>query len=244
MKLTNIINEEYENLTESEIQIGKTAKNETVQEFMRLYHIWQENIKNMNSSLLFLKMYDEGMQIVYNLSYTLQDITYFCFALKDLKKDTPQKLENIRLGFFISALVNTHYDKTKTTEEYTIITEFFPGYKSHLCYKTNGAKVKIIGDVNNFCGQIMERGNIYIQGNAGVQLGEQISGGTIHLTGNAGMHAAIGLIDGRIIIEGNTGQDLAIHMRNGFVSVGGKIESIGKMIFGGEIYNKERRVYP
>ncbi len=244
MKLTKILNEEYGNVTESELQTEKIAKNVTVEEILQKYLIWRNAINPSAGFSEFQKMYEHSLEIVSNISYSSEDVPHFCFALKDLKKDSIKKVPNIRLGFFISALINNHYEKTKTSEKYRIITAFFSGHKNHLGYHTNGAEIEIIGDVDNFCGQYMQSGSIFIDGNSGVQLGEKASGGTIHLKGNASIHAAHTLNGGRIIIEGNAGQDLAAYMTSGFISVGGKIERIGKWISGGEIYNQGTRVYP
>ena len=71
----------------------------------------------------------------------------------------------------------------------------------------DAANIRIIGGLNRFddIGEGMSHGAIYVEGDAGTQLGRRLSGGTITVTSDAGVWAGSGMSAGRITIGRNAG---------------------------------------
>jgi formylmethanofuran dehydrogenase subunit C len=72
---------------------------------------------------------------------------------------------------------------------------------------TPGDELMIRGDARNvkWIGRGMTRGQITIDGNAGMHLGAHMKGGTIEVTGNAADWVGAEMVDGVIRIRGNAG---------------------------------------
>jgi formylmethanofuran dehydrogenase subunit C len=111
------------------------------------------------------------------------------------------------------------------------------------------APLTICGDVSQVrrIGSCMEKGEIIINGNVGMHLGEEMKGGKIIVYGNVGSWAGSmmkdgmievygnvgdylgapyrgsseGMHGGRIIVHGNVGSEAGAHMRNGIMKIYG-----------------------
>ncbi len=115
--------------------------------------------------------------ILEETSYTQRDITEFCLSLSSLEKKTDISEE---AGIFLSALVVTHYEKTKkVTEPYILITELLETKLDYLGCHNRAAEIEIIGNAGDKVGREMFGGKIVVKGNVGLLCGGSMSGGTI-----------------------------------------------------------------
>jgi len=94
--------------------------------------------------------------------------------------------------------------------------------------KMTTGEIIINGDVGMHLGEEMEGGKITVNGNAEAWLGSMMHGGTIEVKGNAGDYVASayrgstrGMNGGKIIIHGNVGNDAGNAMRKGVIIVHG-----------------------
>jgi formylmethanofuran dehydrogenase subunit C len=131
--------------------------------------------------------------------------------------------------------------------------------------KTEDVTIAINGDVSRVrrIGVYMKTGEITIQGNAGMHLGEEMRGGKIILRGNAGswlgsmmkdglieVHGnagdyvgapyrgcSEGMRGGKITVYGNVGNEAGAYMRNGMIKIYGRVgQFVGLRMHDGTIY--------
>ncbi len=229
MNLQKIIETEYESCTKK-TEENISIENVTVPLLLKEYASYLRTCKaNGPSTDLNGHERDYGLAlfIVREINYSHEDITKFCLSFVNEIEETQ------KMGLFLSALVNTNYQKNKrnNTEkiEYKLITEHISNSKNISCIGayTDGAKITIIGDIGDSLCMRMREGDILVQGNVKEHIGYQMRGGTIHITGNANL-VGTAMIGGEIIVDG-------------------KIHSLAKgyrKMSGGTIYEKDRRVYP
>ncbi|MBR9691436.1 hypothetical protein GOV06_01495 [Candidatus Woesearchaeota archaeon] len=86
--------------------------------------------------------------------------------------------------------------------------------------------------------------NLVIKGNAGNFLGAEMKSGKITLEGNAGDRVGRDMKGGEIIVNGNAGENIGYGMEGGTIYLNGDYKSLSKLIEGGEIYHKGKRIYP
>ncbi len=177
MNLTKITQEEYEHLEEQKV-VSPSKESSAINKLMNIYKRWEEKNTAFFEDELFVDIpYLSARKMLQkNLFYTSQDITVFSSQLvQSLKED-----ESIKIGVFVSALINNHYAKTKQKEAYIVITEDSDLKDvQFLCYKNNGATVHIEGDCwSDLCSH-MKKGKITITGNAGYCAGTSMKGGTL-----------------------------------------------------------------
>jgi len=125
--------------------------------------------------------------------------------------------------------------------------------------------ITILGDVSKVrrIGACMTNGEIVINGNAGMHLGEEMKGGKITVNGNVGgwagsmmkggeieIHGNVGdylgapyrgstqgLCDGRITVYGNVGNEAGEHMRRGMIKIYGDVgQFVGFRMPEGTVY--------
>jgi len=125
--------------------------------------------------------------------------------------------------------------------------------------------ITINGDVSKVkrIGMGMEKGEIIINGNAGMHLGEKMAGGKITVNGNAsgwtgsamkgglieihgdGSHylaspyrgTDVGMLGGEIVVDGKVGSDCGCHMKGGIIKIkGGAGPFLGYHMIKGTIY--------
>jgi len=92
--------------------------------------------------------------------------------------------------------------------------------------ETENPKIMIHGDMSKVrgIGTLMGKGEIIINGNAGMHLGEKMEGGTIKVNGDAGSWAGSMMKSGTIEIKGNAGDYLGAPYRGSTNGMqGGKI---------------------
>ncbi len=123
--------------------------------------------------------------------------------------------------------------------------------------KPDEVKIQVTGDVHKVrrIGTAMSAGEIFIEGDAGLHLGEEIKGGRITVTGNAdswtGARMKNGVIEvkgnagdyvgsayrgsdkgmrgGTIIINGNAGNEVGCFMRKGLIKIFGSVGQFAGM---------------
>jgi len=89
-------------------------------------------------------------------------------------------------------------------------------------------EVCINGNVGMHLGEEMKGGRIIVHGNAGAWVGSMMKGGEIEIHGDAGDYLGApyrgsreGMNGGKITVYGNVGSEASAHMRNGLVKVYG-----------------------
>jgi formylmethanofuran dehydrogenase subunit C len=92
-------------------------------------------------------------------------------------------------------------------------------------------QVKVQGDVGMHIGDEMKGGKITVEGNAGSWVGSAMKGGMIEVKKNAGDYIGAayrgstkGMRGGTIIIHGNAGTEVGCYMKKGFIKVYGDID--------------------
>jgi formylmethanofuran dehydrogenase subunit C len=92
-------------------------------------------------------------------------------------------------------------------------------------------EIVVQGDVGMHVGEEMKGGTIVVEGNAGSWVGAEMRGGTIEVKGSAGDYiggayrgSTEGMKGGTIVIHGNAGVEVGCHMRKGLIKVHGKVE--------------------
>ncbi|MBE0519585.1 formylmethanofuran dehydrogenase subunit C [Candidatus Bathyarchaeota archaeon] len=95
-------------------------------------------------------------------------------------------------------------------------------------YMTSG-EITINGDVGMHLGEEMEGGKITVHGNVGGWTGSMMKGGTIEIHGNASHYLGApyrgsnrGMRGGKIIVYGNVGNEAGAYMRKGLIKIYGK----------------------
>ena len=105
-------------------------------------------------------------------------------------------------------------------------------------------EITINGDVGMHLGEEMKGGRITVQGNAGGWTGSMMKGGTIEVHGNAGDYLGApyrgcteGMHGGRLIVHGNVGTEAGANMRKGIIKIyGGAGQFLGFRMHDGTIY--------
>jgi formylmethanofuran dehydrogenase subunit C len=119
-------------------------------------------------------------------------------------------------------------------------------------YMTTG-EITVQGDTGMHLGEEMEGGRITVHGNVGGWAGSMMKGGTIEIHGNAGHYlgtphrgSSRGMRGGKIIVHGNVGNEAGAYMRKGLIKIYGSAgQFAGLRMHSGTIYvqkNCEGRV--
>ena len=105
-------------------------------------------------------------------------------------------------------------------------------------------EITVNGNVGMHLGEKMSGGKITVHGNAAAWVGSDMKGGLIEIMGNAGDYLAspyrgssVGMSKGTIIVHGNVGSDVAVFMKGGVIKVYGDAGPfLGFRMRGGVIY--------
>ncbi len=271
MNLTKIIDTEYEHSAE---QTHKKLKSHILSKELskKLLETYKESIDETNRAL-----YDETDIIFYDedptkwriplrnvmkknltkIEYTQNDITSFVTILAQEKDSHYGETRS----YFLTEMINTHFEKTKTQEEYFLFFDewkiagfcseltgatvhIFGDVDRSICYKMYSGKVIVEGNASGAAGMSMINGTLIIQGNASFCLGQDMKGGEIILKGNAKGHAAEMMRGGDITIKGNADEPICRGMREGTLKILGNCPAIDSSIEGGTVYHKEKCIYP
>ena len=96
--------------------------------------------------------------------------------------------------------------------------------------KMQRGRIYVDGDAGRHVGSEMTGGRIEVAGNAGDWLGGEMHGGRIHVRGRAGhlvgaayRGSARGMTGGTLLVEGDVGNEIGHTMRRGMLVVGGNV---------------------
>jgi len=199
------------------------------------------------------QIYAKILDRIKTSKYSATDVEEFSIALVEFQNEANF---SYKAGFFLSALINN------CQEDKFVIHTAHLEHIDHLgfCNTKNitvdgdvgdfvGRQMKegtitLIGNAHDFIGSRMEGGVITVAGNAGDWSGYKMRGGTIIVRGNAGKEIGCTLKSGSIIVEGDVGESVGKKMEGGEIRVMGKYQNIAADIQGGEIFHKERRIFP
>jgi formylmethanofuran dehydrogenase subunit C len=119
---------------------------------------------------------------------------------------------------------------SSSPEEVTIKIEGNVGTVRNIGFRMSMGEVTVDGDVGMHLGEEMSGGSIVVSGNAGSWAGSQMNDGTIEIKGNAGDYVGAayrgstkGMNGGKVIIHGNAGHEVGCFMRNGVIKVLGNV---------------------
>jgi formylmethanofuran dehydrogenase subunit C len=105
-------------------------------------------------------------------------------------------------------------------------------------------EIVVNGNVGMHLGEKMSGGKITVQGDSSGWTGSEMKGGLIEITGNAGDYLAspyrgssVGMSKGKIIVHGNVGSDVAVFMKGGLIKVHGSAGPfLGFRMHGGTVH--------
>jgi formylmethanofuran dehydrogenase subunit C len=110
------------------------------------------------------------------------------------------------------------------------------------CMKTG--EIVVNGNIGMHVGERMAGGKITVNGDAGGWAGSEMKGGVLEIMGNAGDYLAspyrgrsTGMSKGKIIVHGNVGSDVAVFMKGGVIKVHGNVGPfLGFRMRGGTVH--------
>ncbi len=196
MNLTKVILEEYVQVKEIEFNSIKQNQEKTVSTLLEVYENWLNEEATMwenETQITPDKSYQRTHELFtknglttengnLSLIYAEEDITSFCFAIEKYQKPEDQRSKFfMRTGLFLSCLINTHFERTHTEKEYTLITEHLEEEIQFLGYENNGANIFIKGNAGLYLGDGMKNGFIRMEGNYHYAVSVRLKGGCIHL---------------------------------------------------------------
>jgi formylmethanofuran dehydrogenase subunit C len=105
-------------------------------------------------------------------------------------------------------------------------------------------EIIINGDAGMHLGEEIRGGKITVHGNAGAWTGSMMRGGSIEIHGNAGDYLCApyrgsveGMHGGRVVVHGNVGNEVGAHMKKGIIKVYGDVgQFAGLRMLDGTIY--------
>ena len=244
MKLADLTQTEYANVEER--KVGKTTKGDnysTLKKVMNAYKLWffdfvqKERLPPKTENLEFwdIAAYHVawGMITASCKRYSLSDITQTSIAIKEYEQERSFN----HSGIFLASLINCHFEKTQTIEEYILVTEQYEKPIDEIGFLNNGANIKIIGNAGDYLGEYMKQGKIIVQGNAERDVGSNMEGGEIHLR-NAKEGLGYLQLGGMIFVSENAGEDVGEHMYGGEIFLVQEPTTITLLTEGGNIYYK------
>jgi formylmethanofuran dehydrogenase subunit C len=117
-----------------------------------------------------------------------------------------------------------------SSEDVTIKIEGNVGTVRNIGFRMSMGEVIVDGDVGMHLGEEMNGGSITVSGNAGSWAGSQMKDGTIEIKGNAGDYIGAayrgstkGMSGGKIVIHGNAGHEVGCFMRKGVIKILGNV---------------------
>jgi formylmethanofuran dehydrogenase subunit C len=117
-----------------------------------------------------------------------------------------------------------------SSEEVIVKVEGNVATVRNIGFRMSKGQVVVDGDVGMHLGEEMKGGSIIVSGNAGSWAGSQMNGGTIEIKGNAGNYIGAayrgstkGMNGGKIIIHGNAGHEVGCFMRKGVIKIFGNV---------------------
>ncbi len=252
MNLEKILQEEYKDVSnQTRKEIKQVAHSKEVDDIQKVYKYFMrtckkifddandinrttENVKFLatNENLYFL-----AKRLTEKLDFEKKDLDTFFSELVNYKKFVSFS----STGFFISALINKNYDRTRMREEYVLIAYDLDelGYIGSHC---NGANIHVYGNVGSQICEKMEKGTVTIEGNAGYCAGCNMKGGTLILQ-NADNELGAFMNGGTIICK-NAGEEVGLFMIRGTIHITEFCKEISESYYGGDIYYRGEKISP
>jgi formylmethanofuran dehydrogenase subunit C len=105
-------------------------------------------------------------------------------------------------------------------------------------------EITVNGNAGMYLGQEMKGGKITVHGNAGGWIGLMMKGGSIEIHGNAGDYLGApyrgsvqGMHGGKVVVHGNVGTEAGAHMKKGIIKIYGSAgQFVGFRMLDGTIY--------
>ncbi len=258
MKLSKLVETEYENISSEHIALLKKSDRNVVQEIRTLWikttEIFCKDLQkflynNDNDNFDdYYNLFAEKLRLK-KIRYNPEDITAFCFSL-----DEKDRSHIEYAGYVLSALVNHHASITDNETEYLLFLDNLTCHLDNylyqldfLCY-ANIANVHIKGNAGSFLCSSMRNGIVEFEKNAGDNIHSNaeianVSGGRILVKGDVYGNIGTYMTGGEIIVLGNVYDgDVGTDMCNGKITIKGdaKYENVfgevGMDMTGGEIY--------
>ena len=117
-----------------------------------------------------------------------------------------------------------------SSEELTIRIEGNVGTVRNIGFRMSIGQVIVDGDAGMHVGESMSGGSIVVAGNAGSWAGSQMKDGNIEIKGNAGDYIGAayrgstkGMKGGKVIIHGNAGHEVGCYMNGGLIKILGDV---------------------
>ncbi len=255
MKLTTILNSEYEKVEEKVDKKIFKNKSKKMYELIKLAQDW---FFEAHSAPNYRLMHYYVIKKIKEISFTSDDITELCFYAQDFKKYDSYQHKPTRvtfdydsneeyIGLFLSALIFIDQEHSKKAKEYHLVTSEFEMNLHFIGMKNKRSTISVQGDVGDYLGKEMEGGKIIVQGNAERYVGDQMTNGEIYIQGNAGSLMGDCMTDGNIIIEKNAGDAIGNGMSGGKIWINGDMGEIASTMTlpytkKGEIYHKGEKV--
>jgi hypothetical protein len=202
-------------------------KNETISRLMEalLKYFEREYSPYVKWKNIAQSMYRDACRLIDGMSYSAEDIGFFCVALTPIQE---HPLFEKRVGFLLSALMNNCKE-----DSFELPTRHLSQNIDHLGFQ-NIKNIVINGDLGNHSAELMKRGSITVNGSVGYWFGERMKGGKIVVTSDAGSFIGSCMDGGHIIIHGNAG-DSGHGMAGGIIEIKRDAKNVGFAMSGGII---------
>ncbi len=186
MKLTELMEKEYNDITSAELDSISYQSTDGLQKIIKTYDHWlkrEEREIDIHGSS-WRPSDKKTIERIRNLSkkkqYSREDITTFSTYMQERE----QSKAFTHSGYFLSLLINYHYKYTNDQEKYVILTNHLKEKIHRLCYKNNGANVRVLGSVGHgFCSN-MKQGTVVLSGNCDKVLAPFMKGGDLTVYGD------------------------------------------------------------
>ncbi len=253
MKLTNIIEREYKNVTVETIlsTTDSKAANELCDILAEWLIITKEKMhKQFEESITdHIILYKDiahplAEEMIKNTEYTQNDITIVGLSLDRFHSSDYFPV----IGVFLSELINNHKQKNEKSEEYKLILQDFGEHVMCIGFLTD-ADINVLGNTGMGLGACMKGGKITLTGNTDHDVGKYMTGGRIQIKGNAKSCVGNSMFGGEIIVYGETSHSVGFNQQGGKIYLEGPYKtaphntfSFAKNKKGGEIYHKRVRI--
>jgi formylmethanofuran dehydrogenase subunit C len=151
------------------------------------------------------------------------------FANKSAKEIADLEMYEGNRKLTIGDLFDVKVDKSSSDDVQIKIEGNIPTVRN-VGYKMSMGQITVEGDVGMHLGESMKGGNIVVSGNAGSWAGSQMIDGTIEIKGNTGNYIGAayrgstkGMKGGKVIIHGNAGHEVGNHLNGGLIKVLGNV---------------------
>lgn len=203
------------------ILAGQNVMDKIIEGYLKFV---EEEIKNLVFWLVehhsrIALAYSSALRIIRGLDYDIEDIEELCLEF-DKGGRIPHMISG-PAGIYLSALCNNSKEEMIRLRLYELKQIFhFLGYGT-----PEGKVIVLEGEAGNFVGSGLAGGKLIVEGSTGSWLGAEMK-------------------KGEIVITERTGQNTGEWMSGGEIHVDGRIQGIGKTIFGGRIYQHGKLVSP